>query len=215
MNSNQNNNVINRYDKTTSLVEVLNRLKDIIKNELHVATLALFKNVVQPYDEELKYGIIDIVPIPLNTNEKSISQQCYYFKDEDFEENQILTVIYTDLDFNINLKASVDEPIINQNPKLHSKESAVLVTTNYTNKHAHKILFDSSSNKKIGELAYNNKVTFFFESTFGILKSRYNLIANSVCNIATNTYTTTFYYISNGTITKLDPGNNVYIYYVK
>jgi len=120
----------NRLDQTTSLVDVLNLFKQSFKNELHVATIALFKGVVKEFDSDTGYGLINIIPLPLSKNENSRLQQCYYFKEENFIDDQIVTVIYTDLNFDVNLKTSKNNPIKNLNPSLHSKSSAVLVSTN-------------------------------------------------------------------------------------
>ena len=134
MQNNSFNKTGERFDRVTSLIDILNLYKESIKNELHVGTIALYKEIVKPFDYETGYGIINILPMPLNKNDASTLQQCYYFKDESFTNNQIVTIIYTDLNFDTNLKTNKNEPIKNDNPLLHNKSSAVLVSTNSVQK---------------------------------------------------------------------------------
>ncbi len=134
MQNNSFNKIGEIFDRVTSLIDILNLYKESIKNELHVGTIALYKEIVKPFDYETGYGIINILPMPLNKNEASMLQQCYYFKDESFIDNQIITIIYTDLNFDTNLKTNKNEPIKNDNPLLHNKSSAVLVSTNSVQK---------------------------------------------------------------------------------
>lgn len=121
------NKSINSFDKTTSFIDVFSKFKNIINNDLHVSTLALFKSIEKEYNDKDGYGIINVVPFPLNQNEASQLNTCYYFNKQNFTKNQLLLVIYTDLDFKDNLQVNKTEAIKNDNPLLHSKMSAVLI----------------------------------------------------------------------------------------
>lgn len=124
-----NSKQIDNYDKATSFIDVFKRLKDIIKNEIHVATLALYKSTQIEYDDNLGYGIINVIPFPLNKNDSAAINQCYYFKKEFFTDNQLLIIIYTDIDFKNNLVVNKNKSLVNDKPIMHSKMSAVLVST--------------------------------------------------------------------------------------
>lgn len=112
--------------RNTSLVDLFSKLKENISINTNVATLATYKNIIQEYSSDTKYGIVECSPFPLYGNETEYSLYAYFFGDYSFNQGDIVLIIYTDKDFRANLK-NQDKIQKTTNTNLHSKTFGVLI----------------------------------------------------------------------------------------
>ena len=105
--ANNNNNYMNilnpRLDKATTLQDCFDAFERKIYKNLHVATLAIYKEIVQTYDNSKGYGIVSVAPLPLEKNRDAYNINAYYMDDYSFNSGELVVVLYSDLNFEKNL----------------------------------------------------------------------------------------------------------------
>lgn len=121
---------IAKIDNNYNLIDIFNLMKKVIMNDTHVATLALYSSTIQPYDPELGYGIIEVKPFPLKENQDEYSIVCYVIDNRVMSYNQILTIVYTDLNFIDNLQVDKRSPQRIKNQSLHTQTAGVVISEN-------------------------------------------------------------------------------------
>lgn len=114
---------------TTGEIETLDQLfiMSILKASkiTSVASICKVDSIEKEYSDELGYGIVNIIPIPIEPEQNnSIKLQAYYFSPGEFN-NKYYLVIYTDYDFRDNLNSYEIKKTSNKN--MHNKNFAVLI----------------------------------------------------------------------------------------
>lgn len=117
--------------------DLFNLTIDITKSEIHCATLALFKNIVEKWNKSTGYGIAKFAPIPMTTKQDNYEILAYFFDEasgkeydeetnpEGFKENKVYCIIFTDYNF----KDSVNslKQLQTSDPEVHSLSFGVVV----------------------------------------------------------------------------------------
>ena len=119
---------LGKLDDVHGLSEVISLIFKSIVQNVNVGTLAIFEKIEEPYSEEKGYGLVSAKPFPLKENENQYTITCYFLDDREFEEKQILTVLYTDLVFGDNLRVSKDTPQKAKIKDVHTRMSGVIVS---------------------------------------------------------------------------------------
>lgn len=117
--------------------DLFNLTIDITKNEIHCATLALFKGIVEKFDSSKHYGIARFAPIPMTTKQESYEILAYFFdkasgdpydektNPEGFNENQVYCIIFTDYNFKNSIETLKQKRT--SDPEVHSLSFGVVV----------------------------------------------------------------------------------------
>ena len=151
--ANNNNNYMNilnpRLDKATTLQDCFDGFERKIYKNLHVATLAIYKEIVQTYDNSKGYGIVSVAPLPLEKNREAYNINAYYMDDYSFNSGELVVVIYSDLNFEKNLN--------------FDKNSQVQVDINSPHSQMNGIVIPASKNGEAGKSAYQIAVDNGFE----------------------------------------------------
>lgn len=129
---NEENKLIIKQDSNYTLNDIFKLFKKSIMQDLHVSTLALYQSTIQEYNEQLGYGIVEVKPLPLKSNQTEYSINCYILSKTEITENQILTVLYTDLNFIDNLQVDKRTPQkIKETSLLHTEMSGVVIGSTF------------------------------------------------------------------------------------
>lgn len=113
--------------ENTSLYDMTVALKNIIKEEIKVATLGYYTQTVKPYSESDGYGIIQVKPFPLKKDQSEYVIQAYVLDDRTFVENKIVIILFLDLNFKSNLSLNVKKPAQVNDNLSHSINYGVVI----------------------------------------------------------------------------------------
>lgn len=113
--------------EVNSFTDLFKLLKESINKNLHVSTLALYKEQIKEFDESVGYGIIKVAPIPLQEKQSEYTINAYTLNNNVYNENDILIIIYTDCGFVDNLNENRYLQRKNLLPQYHSQMNAVVI----------------------------------------------------------------------------------------
>lgn len=114
-----------KFGTATSLVDLLSKSKQTTSELINVATLARIKSISEEFDESIGYGKLVVTPFPIDTNNE-ISLEVYAITDREYEENDLVVILFMDSDFRNNLKYG-STPIKVTSTTKHSKMYGVIV----------------------------------------------------------------------------------------
>ena len=98
------NDYQNQVGNIHDLLDVLIVFREKLLKDINVATLAFYKKRVEEYTSTKKYGIIEVAPFPLTESETENTITVYHFTDVEFNENDIVIILFMDTNFIQNLK---------------------------------------------------------------------------------------------------------------
>jgi hypothetical protein len=116
--------------RASSLLDILLIMKEKTMQDLHVASLAFVKEIISQPDANKRnsYGILRVAPFPLNTNQDEYSINAYYFNPEYiFSENDIVLIIFCDLNFISNLNVVDSTQKQTQDTLKHSLKYGIVI----------------------------------------------------------------------------------------
>lgn len=116
-----------KLDYVDSLQDAFRLFEKVIYKNLHVATLAIYKNITTAYSSYTGYGVAEVAPIPVEKNRGEYKINAYFLDDYGFEENELVAVIYTDLNFLDNLNNNRKEQKASTDKVPHSQMNAVII----------------------------------------------------------------------------------------
>ena len=117
--------------QTTSLTDVFNTLKEVIFKNLKVTTAAVVKDIVEPYSDETGFGVVNVMPIPIEEERSQYNVRCLYFEKYDFRPNQVVAVIFTDMNCEGNLRAGKQtQQKMTKRTSLHSQSNGIVIIQN-------------------------------------------------------------------------------------
>ena len=119
-----------RISNADSLLDVLLLLKEKTLMDTHVATLAYVDEVQIEKTDENKFGIVKCKPFPLDDDREEYSVFAYYFnKDSEFSKNDIVLILYTDLNFISGLDSVDNKPKQVRDLIYHSTKCGIIINT--------------------------------------------------------------------------------------
>lgn len=122
-----------KISNASSLTDVLLILKEKTLMDTHVSTLAYVDELTQEKTESNKYGIVKCKPFPLNVEQEEFSIYAYYFKADSTaylkEKNNIVLVLFTDLNFISNLNSINNKPKETSDLIYHSLKYGIIIDT--------------------------------------------------------------------------------------
>lgn len=126
-----NDSLSKKLGFNSSLKGVFDVFGSNLSNSLKVATLGKVDGISKNYDDDSKYGIAEITPIPAWDDKASSKIEAYFFGSGVCSIGDIVLVVFTDKDFSkaINTQLTQNVPTTNQN--LHSTQYGVIVKINH------------------------------------------------------------------------------------
>lgn len=117
-----------KISEASSLLDVLNIVKEKTMLDTHVATLAYVDEIIKQPSSASMYGCLRVKPFPLNNKRKEYAIQAYYFDATHiYEQNDIVLVIFTDINFVSSLN-DIDYKPKNTNDELtHSMSYGIVI----------------------------------------------------------------------------------------
>lgn len=166
-----NNNTINRLSNSDKLIDIIEQTGEKLKQDIRVSTLAFYLEDVASWNGT--YKIIAAKPFPLLQGQTEYIINAYLFNDISFAVDDIVTIIFADLDFSAILESNIIKPrqIINKN--LHSNSYGIVIpytkTTNTTNNQslkARKISTNLQNDVILSNVILENISTFNINTTY-------------------------------------------------
>lgn len=166
-----NNNTINRLSNSDKLIDIIEQTGEKLKQDIRVSTLAFYLEDVASWNGT--YKIIAAKPFPLLQGQTEYIINAYLFNDISFAVDDIVTIIFADLDFSAILESNIIKPrqIINKN--LHSNSYGIVIpytkTTNTTNNQslkARKISTNLQNDVVLSNVILENISTFNINTTY-------------------------------------------------
>lgn len=166
-----NNNTINRLSNSDKLIDIIEQTGEKLKQDIRVSTLAFYLGDVSSWNGT--YKIIAAKPFPLLQGQTEYIINAYLFDDISFVIDDIVTIIFADLDFSAILESNIIKPrqIINKN--LHSNSYGIVIpytkTTNTTNNQslkARKISTNLQNDVLLSNVILENISTFNINTTY-------------------------------------------------
>ena len=119
-----------KVSNANSLLDVLLILKEKTLMDTHVATLAYVDEVTQEKTNDNKFGIVRCKPFPLDEGREEYSVFAYYFNsNSEFNKNDIVLILYTDLNFISALDAVDYKPKSTRDLIYHSSKHGIIINT--------------------------------------------------------------------------------------
>lgn len=143
-----------KLDNATTLQDCFASFGKMINRDLHVATLAVFKDIVKTYDNSLGYGIVSVAPIPLEKNRAAYNINAYFIDDYSFDQNELLAIIYSDLNFEKNLNSGKNNQVASDGNLYHSQMNAIVIPATKlgeTGKSAYQLAVDNGYHGSVTE----------------------------------------------------------------
>lgn len=116
-----------KLDKATNLQGCFDAFERMIYRNLHVATIAIYKDMVQVYDASKGYGIVSVAPVPLDKNREAYNINAYYIDNYSFNSGELVVVLYSDLNFEKNLNYNKNTQINVDIPLPHSQMNGIVI----------------------------------------------------------------------------------------
>ena len=114
--------------RASSLFDILCIMKDKTMLDTHVATLAYVHEIIQEPGTNGIYGCLRVKPFPLNEKQEEYGIQAYYFDNtHKYEINDIVLVIFTDINFISSLNSVDYKPKNTNDPLLHSLKYGIII----------------------------------------------------------------------------------------
>ena len=122
-------NLEGKVSKASSLLDVLNVMKEKTMLDTHVATLAYVQEIVlEAGTEGSIYGCLRVKPFPLNYNQQEYAIQAYYFdKTHKYAVNDIVLIVFCDLNFISSLNAIDYKPKMTNDSLTHSLKYGIVI----------------------------------------------------------------------------------------
>lgn len=163
-----NNNTINRLSNSDKLIDIIEQTGEKLKQDIRVSTLAFYLEDVASWNGT--YKIIAAKPFPLLQGQTEYIINAYLFNDISFAVDDIVTIIFADLDFSAILESNIIKPrqIINKN--LHSNSYGIVIpytkTTNNQSLKARKISTNLQNDVVLSNVILENISTFNINTTY-------------------------------------------------
>lgn len=166
-----NNNTINRLSNSDKLIDIIEQTGEKLKQDIRVSTLAFYLGDVSGWNGT--YKIIAAKPFPLLQGQTEYIINAYLFDDISFVIDDIVTIIFADLDFSAILESNVTKPRQITNKNLHSNSYGIVIpytkTTNTTNNQslkARKINTNLQNDVLLSNVSLENISTFNINTTY-------------------------------------------------
>lgn len=160
-----NNNTINRLSNSDKLIDIIEQTGEKLKQDIRVSTLAFYLEDVASWNGT--YKIIAAKPFPLLQGQTEYIINAYLFDDISFAVDDIVTIIFADLDFSAILESNIIKPRQITNKNLHSNSYGIVIpytkTTNTTNNKslkARKISTNLQNDVLLSNVSLENISTF-------------------------------------------------------
>lgn len=119
-----------KISNADSLLDVLLLLKEKTLMDTHVSTLAYVDEIQIEKTDENKFGLVKCKPFPLDEDREEYSVFAYYFnKDSEFNKNDIVLILYTDLNFISGLDSVDNKPKPTRDLIYHSTKYGIIINT--------------------------------------------------------------------------------------
>lgn len=166
-----NNNTINRLSNSDKLIDIIEQTGEKLKQDIRVSTLAFYLGDVSSWNGT--YKIIAAKPFPLLQGQTEYIINAYLFDDISFVIDDIVTIIFADLDFSAILESNIIKPRQITNKNLHSNSYGIVIpytkTTNTTNNQslkARKISTNLQNDVLLSNVSLENISTFNINTTY-------------------------------------------------
>lgn len=166
-----NNNTINRLSNSDKLIDIIEQTGEKLKQDIRVSTLAFYLGDVSSWNGT--YKIIAAKPFPLLQGQTEYIINAYLFDDISFAVDDIVTIIFADLDFSAILESNIIKPRQITNKNLHSNSYGIVIpytkTTNTTNNQslkARKISTNLQNDVVLSNVSLENISTFNINTTY-------------------------------------------------
>lgn len=163
-----NNNTINRLSNSDKLIDIIEQTGEKLKQDIRVSTLAFYLEDVAGWNGT--YKIIAAKPFPLLQGQTEYIINAYLFNDISFAVDDIVTIIFADLDFSAILESNIIKPRQITNKNLHSNSYGIVIpyTNNTNNKSlkARKISTNLQNDVLLSNVSLENISTFNINTTY-------------------------------------------------
>lgn len=166
-----NNNTINRLSNSDKLIDIIEQTGEKLKQDIRVSTLAFYLEDVAGWNGT--YKIIAAKPFPLLQGQTEYIINAYLFNDISFAVDDIVTIIFADLDFSAILESNIIKPRQITNKNLHSNSYGIVIpytkTTNTTNNQslkARKISTNLQNDVLLSNVSLENISIFNINTTY-------------------------------------------------
>ena len=163
-----NNNTINRLSNSDKLIDIIEQTGEKLKQDIRVSTLAFYLEDVAGWNGT--YKIIAAKPFPLLQGQTEYIINAYLFNDISFAVDDIVTIIFADLDFSAILESNIIKPRQITNKNLHSNSYGIVIpyTNNTNNKSlkARKISTNLQNDVLLSNVNLENISTFNINTTY-------------------------------------------------
>lgn len=163
-----NNNTINRLSNSDKLIDIIEQTGEKLKQDIRVSTLAFYLEDVSSWNGT--YKIIAAKPFPLLQGQTEYIINAYVFDDISFVIDDIVTIIFADLDFSVILESNITKPRQITNKNLHSNSYGIVIpytkTTNNKSLKARKISTNLQNEVLLSNVILENISTFNINTTY-------------------------------------------------
>lgn len=163
-----NNNTINRLSNSDKLIDIIEQTGEKLKQDIRVSTLAFYLGDVSSWNGT--YKIIAAKPFPLLQGQTEYIINAYLFNDISFAVDDIVTIIFADLDFSAILESNIIKPRQITNKNLHSNSYGIVIpyanNTNNKSLKARKISTNLQNDVLLSNVSLENISTFNINTTY-------------------------------------------------
>lgn len=163
-----NNNTINRLSNSDKLIDIIEQTGEKLKQDIRVSTLAFYLGDVSSWNGT--YKIIAAKPFPLLQGQTEYIINAYLFNDISFAVDDIVTIIFADLDFSAILESNIIKPRQITNKNLHSNSYGIVIpyanNTNNKSLKARKISTNLQNDVVLSNVSLENISTFNINTTY-------------------------------------------------
>lgn len=163
-----NNNTINRLSNSDKLIDIIEQTGEKLKQDIRVSTLAFYLEDVAGWNGT--YKIIAAKPFPLLQGQTEYIINAYLFNDISFAVDDIVTIIFADLDFSAILESNIIKPRQITNKNLHSNSYGIVIpyvnNTNNKSLKARKISTNLQNDVVLSNVILENISTFNINTTY-------------------------------------------------
>ena len=163
-----NNNTINRLSNSDKLIDIIEQTGEKLKQDIRVSTLAFYLEDVSSWNGT--YKIIAAKPFPLWQGQTEYIINAYLFNDISFAVDDIVTIIFADLDFSAILESNIIKPRQITNKNLHSNSYGIVIpyanNTNNKSLKARKISTNLQNDALLSNVSLENISTFNINTTY-------------------------------------------------
>lgn len=118
-----------KLDYIDGFSDIVRLLEKVIYKNIHVASVAIFKEITKEFDVNAGYGIATVEPIPTETKRGNYSINGYFLDNTyTFNNDELVVIVYTDLNFVDNLNNNkIKQKESTSTDSLHSQMNAVII----------------------------------------------------------------------------------------